>query len=187
MLHTPGFAPPRPLKVPFLIAAGGPRSIAVARKVENDVANTMPIGGFAWSIVLTAGTVLEDGENPRAERSLAAAGHRAAVLLHAGAERGLLDTLLPEQGRQWLSAYDAVPAERRHLAMHSGHLVLVNAYDRPYITGELLAKLGLAQSAAGWRERLAQLEAAGATEVAYQLAGPDIVRELEAFINAARS
>jgi len=97
-----------------------------------------------------------------------------------------LDTLLPEQGRQWLSAYDAVPAERRHLAMHYGHLVLVNAHDRPYITGELLTQLGLAQSAAGWRERLAQLEAAGATEVAYQPAGPDIARELEAFINAAR-
>ena len=187
MLHTPGFAPPRPLEVPFLIAAGGPRGIAVAREVGDGVAGTMPIGGFAWSIVLTAGTVLEDGENPGAERPLAAAGHRAAVLLHAGAERGLLDTLLPEQGRQWLSAYDAVPAERRHLAMHYGHLVLVNAHDRPYITGELLKKLGLAQSAAGWRERLAQLEAASATEVAYQPAGPDIARELEAFINAARS
>jgi 5,10-methylenetetrahydromethanopterin reductase len=130
--------------------------------------------------------VLADGENPGAERPLAAAGHRAAVLLHAGAERGLLDTLLPEQGRQWLSAYEDVPAESRHLAMHYGHLVLVNEHDRPYITGELLTKFGLARSAAGWREHLAQVEAAGATEVAYQPAGPDIARELEAFINAAR-
>src|SRR5215468_468047 len=186
MLHTPGFAPPRPLEVPFLIAAGGPRGIAVAREVGDGVAGAMPIGGFAWGIVLTAGTVLEDGEHPGAERPLAAAGHRAAVLLHAGAERGLLDTLLPEQGRQWLSAYDAVPAERRHLAMHYGHLVLVNAHDRPYITGELLTKLRLAQSAAGWRERLAQLAAAGVTEVAYQPAGPDIPHELETFITAAR-
>jgi 5,10-methylenetetrahydromethanopterin reductase len=30
------------------------------------------------------------------------------------------------------------------------------------------------------------MEEAGATEVAYQPAGPDIARELEAFINAAR-
>jgi 5,10-methylenetetrahydromethanopterin reductase len=186
MLHTPGFAPPQPLEVPFIIAADGPRGIVVAREVGDGVVGTMPIGGFAWSIVLAAGTVLEDGENPGSERPLAAAGHRAAVLLHHGAERGILDTLLPEQGRQWLSAYDAVPAERRHLAMHYGHLVLVNAHDRPYITGELLTKLGLAQSPAGWRERLAQLEAAGATEVAYQPAGPDIARELEAFITAAR-
>jgi 5,10-methylenetetrahydromethanopterin reductase len=146
----------------------------------------MPIGGFAWSITFTYGTVLEDGEDPGAARSLAAAGHGAAVMLHAGAERDLLGTLLPEQGRKWLAAYDAVPAESRHLAMHSGHLVLVNEHDRPYITGELLTKFGLARSAAGWQERLAQLEAAGATEVAYLPAGPDIAHELEAFINAAR-
>ena len=186
MLHTPGFAPPRPLEVPFLIAAGGLKGIAVAREVGDGVAGVMPIDGFTWSIAFAFGTVLADGENPGAERPLAAAGHGAAVMLHASAERSLLDRLLPEQGRQWLSAYDAVPAESRHLAMHSGHLVLVNAHDRPYITGELLTKFGLARSAAGWRERLAQLKAAGATEVAYQPAGPDIARELEAFINAAR-
>ena len=72
-----------------------------------------------------------------------------------GAEYGLLDTLLPEQGRQWLSTYDAVPAESRHLAMHYGHVVLVNEHDRPYVTGALLTHFGLALSAAGWRERLA--------------------------------
>ncbi|HEY5870999.1 MAG TPA: hypothetical protein VI542_36425 [Candidatus Tectomicrobia bacterium] len=70
--------------------------------------------------------------------------------------------------------------------MHYGHLVLVNAHDRPYVTGALLTQLGLALSAAGWRERLAQMEEAGATEVAYQPAGPDIARELEAFITAVR-
>src|SRR6266568_4634000 len=54
------------------------------------------------------------------------------------------------------------------------------------IAGELLTKFGLAQSAAGWREYLAQVVEAGATEVAYQPAGPDIARELEVFISAAR-
>jgi len=49
-----------------------------------------------------------------------------------------------------------------------------------------LTQLGLARSAAGWRERLAQLEAAGTTEIAYQPAGPDIASELEAFIAAVR-
>ena len=82
--------------------------------------------------------------------------------------------------------YEAVPVESRHLAMHYGHLVLVNEYDRPYVTGALLTQLGLAQSAAEWRERLAQLEAAGATEICYQPAGPDMARELEAFITAVR-
>jgi len=186
MLHTPGFAPPRPLEVPFIIAADGPKGIAVAREVGDGVASPMPSGGFAWSIALAFGTVLADGEEADAERPLAAAGHAAAMLLHYSAEHGLLDTLLPEQGRQWLSAYEAVPVESRHLAMHYGHLVLVNEHDRPYVTGALLTQLGLARSAAGWRERLAQLEAAGATEIAYQPAGPDIAHELEAFITAVR-
>lgn len=186
MLHTPGFAPPRPLEVPFLIAAGGPKGIAVAREVGDGVAGAMPIGGFAWSIAFVFGTVLADEEAVDTERPLAAAGHCASLMLHYSAEYGLLDTLLPEQGRQWLSAYEDVPAESRHLAMHYGHLVLVNEHDRPYVTGALLTQLGLALSAAGWRERLAQMEATGATEVAYQPAGPDIARELEAFITAVR-
>ena len=48
MLHTPGFAPPRPLEVPFLIAAGGPKGIAVAREVGDGIfGGAMPMGGFA--------------------------------------------------------------------------------------------------------------------------------------------
>jgi 5,10-methylenetetrahydromethanopterin reductase len=38
----------------------------------------------------------------------------------------------------------------------------------------------------GFGQRLAQLEEAGATEIAFQPAGPDPVRELEAFASAAR-
>src|SRR5215470_1315091 len=90
MLHTPGFAPPRPLAVPFIIAAAGPKGITVAREVGDGVFGAIPIGGFAWSIALAHGTVLEDGEAPGAARPLAAAGHAAAVMLHAAAERGRL-------------------------------------------------------------------------------------------------
>jgi len=76
MLHTPGFAPPRPLEVPFIIAVGGAKGIAVAREVGDGVfGGAMPIGGFPWSIALVFGTVLEGGEEPGAERPLAAAGH----------------------------------------------------------------------------------------------------------------
>ena len=186
MLHPPDFAPARPLEVPFLIAAGGQKGLAVAREVGDGVFSSRPYSGWAWNIVLLAGTVLEDGEDPDTTRPLAAAGHGAAVRLHAGAEHGRLDTRLPVQSRAWLSAYAALPAATRHLAMHTGHLVGVNAYDRPYVNGALLTHFGLALSPTGWRARLAQLEAAGATEVAYQPAGPDIPRELETFMAMAR-
>ena len=69
--------------------------------------------------------------------------------------------------------------------MHDGHLVGVNEHDRPYVNGELLAGHGLAMDRGAWRERLAALAEGGATEVAYQPAGPDIPRELEAFAAAA--
>jgi 5,10-methylenetetrahydromethanopterin reductase len=183
MLHDPGFGPPRPIEVPFLIGVGGPRGTAVARELGEGVfTSRTPAAGFAWSVVLALGTVLEEGEDPGSERALAAAGAAASVGLHYLAEYGQLR----EDARPWLAAYDDLPAEARHLAMHRGHLVSLNERDRPFVTGRLLARMGVALSASGWRERLAGLEAAGATEVAYQPAGPDIPRELEAFARAAR-
>jgi 5,10-methylenetetrahydromethanopterin reductase len=54
------------------------------------------------------------------------------------------------------------------------------------VTGRLLAEQGLALGREAWRERVALLESMGATEIAYQPAGPEIARELEAFASAAR-
>src|SRR5436190_7796944 len=184
MLHSAGFSAERPIEVPFLIGAGGPKGIAVARELGDGVFSPAPIEGFDWSVLLTYGTVLDDGEDPGSERALAAAGHAAAVRLHYGAEYGLLD----ERGEQWLeSAYGDLPEEERHLAMHYGHLVFVHERDRPFVTGDLLESFGLALPRKGWAEQLAGLEEAGVTEVAYQPAGPDIPRELEAFAAAARA
>jgi 5,10-methylenetetrahydromethanopterin reductase len=185
MLHRDGFAPSRPIEVPFLLGVQGPKGVAAAREVGDGAFGApIPVPGFDWSAVLTFGTVLEDGEDPGSERALAAAGHAAGVVLHFAAEFGQLD-LVPG-GRDWAAAYDAIPKQTRHLAMHDGHLVAINEHDRPFITGEVLDTLGMALGPAGWREKLAQLEEAGATEVVYQPAGPDIPRELEAFAAAAQ-
>ena len=181
MLQSPGMAPRRPINVRWLIGAGGPKGIAAARELGDGVFGTAPIEGFAWSACLVLGTVLEEGEDPGSERALAAAGHAGAVALHFAHE---YDLLPPDQLAAWLQAYEEVPEGSRYLAMHYGHLVHVNEHDAPAVNGELLVNFGLAQDAAGWRERLAGLEAAGATEVAYQPAGPDIARELSAFADA---
>jgi 5,10-methylenetetrahydromethanopterin reductase len=185
MLHDGRSAPARPLRVPFVIAAAGPKGIAVARELGDGVFGApAPIGGFAWSVVLTFGTILTDGESPGAARVLDAAGHAASVMFHWAVEHDQLD-LLPN-GREWARAYERVPAAIRHLALHEGHLVAVNDIDRPFVTGELLAAFGAAQPAGAWRERLAALEAVGATEIAYQPAGRDIPGELERFARVAR-
>ena len=186
MLHWPGYGAERPIEVPFVIAAAGPKGIAVAKDLAQGVFGAFePITGFAWSVVLIMGTVLDAGESAGSARALAAAGHGGAVMFHYSLEHGLLDRL-PE-GEAWKQAYDQVPQRTRHLEMHDGHLVGVNARDQPYITGELLATYGMAMDRAAWRERLRAIEAGGGTEVAFQPAGPDIPRELEAFAAAAQS
>lgn len=180
MMHPDGYAPPRPIDVPIVIAAAGPKGIAAAHEIGDGVFGApVPIGGFDWSVVLTFGTVLEDGEDPGAPRVLAAAGHAAPVLFHYALENRQLG-LLPN-GEQWAAAYADVPAKERHLALHDRHLIAINDRDRPFVTGELLAANGFALSRDGWRERVTQLAAMGATEIAFQPAGPDVRRELERF------
>ncbi|HEX4108858.1 MAG TPA: LLM class flavin-dependent oxidoreductase [Solirubrobacteraceae bacterium] len=183
MLHTARCAPPRPIEVPFVIAAAGPKGIAAARDIGDGVFGApMPIGDFDWSVVLAFGTVLRSDEAPGSDRSVAAAGHAAATMFHFGTEHGLLEQLMPgDLAGQWTAAYQAVPEDRRHLEMHRGHLVEVNEVDAPFVSGSLLAGTGLALDREGWRAKLAELEQGGATEVAYQPAGPDIPGELEAF------
>lgn len=182
MLQPAGFGVPRPVDVRFLIGAAGPKGLKVARELGDGVMGTVPVAGFAHSALLTMGTVLDDGESPGSARAMAAAGHGAAVGLHWAMEFAGLDTL--PNGAAWAAAYDDVPARERHLALHEGHLIEVNDRDRPFVTGELLAKRGLALDGAAWRERLAGFAASGVTEVAYQPAGPDIPGELERFIRA---
>jgi len=185
MLQPPGYGAARPITVPFVIAAAGPKGIAAAHEVGDGVfAAPMPIAGFAWSIALTFGTVLAPGESADAPRALAAAGHAAPVLFHFALENRRLD-LLPN-GDAWAAAYADVPAARRHLALHDRHLIAINDRDRPFVTGQLLAAQGLALDAAGWRSRVDMLASLGATEIAYQPAGPDIAGELERFVAAVR-
>ena len=185
MIHPDGFVPARPINVPFVIAAGGPKGAAVAHELGDGVFTaTAPMPGFDWSIQLAMGTVLDEGEDPGSKRVMAAAGHAAGVLMHYGTEHDF--DLVPDAQR-WQAAYADLPLETRHLALHAGHMVEVSERDRPFITGELLVAGGAALSAEGWRAGLAGAEAAGATEIAYQPAGPDIARELEAFAKAASS
>jgi 5,10-methylenetetrahydromethanopterin reductase len=184
MLHPDGYGAPRPLDVPFVIAAAGPKGVATARELAQGVFGSAPIGGFDWSVMLAFGTVLAPGESPGSERALAAAGHGAAVALHAALEFGSLGAL--PNGAEWAAVYEREPECTRHLALHDRHLIAVNARDRAFVTGELLAKMGLALDRAGWRAKLAALEAQGVTELAYQPAGLDVPRELEAMAEAAR-
>jgi len=185
MLHPAGFAPPRPIDVPVLVAADGPRGLTVARELGDGIftAGAMQRTGIPWVARLTFGTVLDDGEDAGSGRALAAAGHAAAVRFHATYERGGIE-LLPDGG-SWKEQVEALPARTRHLSVHEAHLVGLNDLDRPLVTGQMLRDFGLALTAEEFRTRIVQWEREGMTEIAYQPAGPDIPRELRAFAAVA--
>jgi 5,10-methylenetetrahydromethanopterin reductase len=134
--------------------------------------------------MMVIGTVLDDGEDPGSERAIDAAGHAAGLFLHWAVEHGVIDELLGESGHVWAAAYDHIPENVRHIALHDRHLVGVNDIDRPFVSGDVLAATGAALTRDQWRDRFAELEKAGCDYLHFQPAGRDIPRELEAFAGA---
>jgi 5,10-methylenetetrahydromethanopterin reductase len=187
MMHPDGFAPARPIEVPMLVAASGPKGVAAAKAVGDGVffggAPGAAAADFAHVALLSFGTVLDDGEPADSQRVLAAAGHSAAVSLHAMYEWAPDALASVPGGSDWRSMIDDLPAATRHLAVHELHLVGVSEHDRPYLGPALLADVAFTPSQL--RERLDQFAHQGVTEFVYQPAGPDIERELTAFVQAA--
>ena len=184
MMHPQGFGAPRPVRVPVFLGTGGPKGEAVADELADGVLATAPAPGFARCSVLTLGTVLDDEEAPDSERVMAAGGHAAALVYHAMHLAGRAVGL--PGGDRWVLALEAFPERERHLALHEGHLVEANERDRAVITGDTMLRFGVARTAGAWRRHLAEQEAAGATEIAYQPAGPDIAEELRRFMDVTR-
>ena len=189
LLHGPGQAPPRPIRVPIVIGTGGPRGERVARELGDGIFTVVPVAGFAWATLLTFGTVLDPGESLDSERVLLAAGAGAGVVFHraydlpgAPGRPGLGD--LPGGGR-WRAAIEAFPARERHLHTHRGHLTYPNNIDRTVLTGDVIRRFTFTGEPAALRQRIDELAARGVTEIAYQPAGPDIPRELAAFARMA--
>jgi 5,10-methylenetetrahydromethanopterin reductase len=188
MIHPAGFGAARPIEVPFVLGAAGPKGIATAKElgVGVFVAGAAPVAGIEPQPFLFFGTVLDDGEDVGSERVMAAAGHGAAVYWHFMYENRLPMDGLPGAA-EWLAAYADIPEDERHLAIHDRHLIGVNDRDRPLVTPEVLTTMGAAYTPDELRQRLDGLAAGGMTEIAYQPAGPDIPRELEAFAKAVQS
>lgn len=191
MIHPDGYLPARPVDVPILVGADGPKGQQVARDLGDGIfaAGVPPTGSDLpqWRALLLFGTVLEESEPPDTTRVIDAAGHGLAVVFHAMYERGGADAVdgLPG-GALWRESIERVPEERRHLAVHEDHLVKVSERDLPAVraAASMLPSLTFTGSATELRDRLGQLDEIGVTEIAYQPAGPSIERELERFMGA---
>jgi 5,10-methylenetetrahydromethanopterin reductase len=189
MLHGPGQAPPRPIRVPIVVGTGGPKGEAVARDLGDGIFTVVPVPGFSWAALLTFGTVLDPGESVDSERVLLAAGAGAGVVFHRAYDLPGAPgrPRMPELsgGAEWQAAIDAIPECRRHLHTHRGHLTYPNEIDRAVLTGDFIRRFTFTGEPAALRERLRELGSRGVTEIAYQPAGPDIPRELTAFAGMA--
>jgi 5,10-methylenetetrahydromethanopterin reductase len=191
MLHADGFAAPRPVEVPILIAAMGPKGLAAAEELADGVL-VIPAPPLettlGWKTMLLAGTVLEEGEDLSSERVRTAAGPFIAPLYHATYELDGPDAVdrLPG-GREWRLSVEASRDAGRHLEIHKGHLIHLNEHDEAAWTAgawQLLRDFSLTGSRDEIRARIDALEREGVTELAYQAHG-DIPIELERFAEAA--
>ena len=189
MLHWPGQAPARPIDVPWVIGVNGPKGLEVARDLGAGVFTSRPRpgadhGGLPSVTLLGFGTVLDAGETLDSPRVLAAAGPGVSVAYHAFLEQrdGRLSTL--PNAQRFVELVHALPDKTRHLALHEGHLTMVNDIDREVLVGEAMRILPMVATAAELPDRIATLAQSGITEIAFQPMG-DIERELRAFAAAA--
>ena len=184
LIHPDGFSAPRPVEVPILISAMGPKGLEVAHRIGDGVLSvSAPQSGFDWSAVLIYGTVLDDGEDPGSPHAVASAGPGAAVLYHALWEQGMAEAL--PGGEEWQRRVEQFPADERHLRVHERHLVGVNDWDRDVVTGDTIAALTVTGTEAELKGRLDDLVSQGATEIVFHPAGEDLADELARFARAA--
>jgi 5,10-methylenetetrahydromethanopterin reductase len=191
MIHHPDLAPARPIDVPILLSALGPKGREVASEIADGIIIVgNPEGSVAemdWVVQMVNGTVLQDGEDISTPRVKAALGPWGVIAYHGTwqAAGAAVDNL--PLGAEWRAAIEAErPEGERHLAVHEGHVTHVVERDRPVVdaAGDLLAGFGWVGTVDEVRARADAAFAAGATELLYTPAGPDVAGEMEAFASA---
>ena len=183
MLHWPGYTAERPMRIPILISALGPKGQAITTEIADGYigSGTRPTS-MAWNVDMMTGTVLAPGEDPRSTRVVEAIGPWAVLVHHSAHAAGPEVARRLPGGAAWL---DAIAAERpdgqHHLAVHAGHATHLTDRDRATLL-EHAWDLPIARAA--WvgtpteiRERAERAAAAGVTELLFTPCGPDPVGE----------
>ncbi len=189
MCQLERFAPPRPIEVPLLLSALGPKGQALTHEVADGIVTVgFALGGYDWSAQLVVGTVLDPGEAVTSRRVQDAAGPWYAILAHGAWEAAPSAVDGFPGGPQWRTELESMrPEAERHLTVHEGHATTVTDLDRILVeaAGEGVVGLGWVAEADGIRAKIAEAEAAGSTEIIFAPSGPDIERELRVFAEAA--
>jgi len=192
MIHRPELAKARPIGVPILLSAFGPKGLAIAREVADGwMGASPPPERFERAVHMVNGTVLAAGESPASGRVVEAVGPWQAGMYHYLWEKNRDALPSVPGGPAWLATIESErPNEaERHLAVHYGHCTHLNDADRRGLAafGEEIPWHGWVGDAAALRKRAEETAAAGTTELLYTPAGDDPIGEAERFYDAVRS
>jgi 5,10-methylenetetrahydromethanopterin reductase len=186
LMHAPGLALARPIDVALWLSVFGPKGRAIAEQVADGIIGR-PHPDLP-SAIITWGTVLDEGEDPRSARvSAALAPWRVLDWHNAYANGGAASVDALPGGREWREALESLaPEGERHLLTFEGHVTDLTERDRallPHMSAK--AAGGIVGEPDVIATRLSQLGDAGYQEIIYTPTGPDISRELHAFAAAA--
>ena len=191
MIHRPELAKPRPIDVPILLSAFGPKGLAITREIADGwMGVSPPPERFDWAVQMVNGTVLAPGESPTAPRVIDEVGPWMVGAYHLTWETAPENLAGIPGGADWLSQVESERSEReRHLAVHHSHCTHLSTADRKAIAayGTEVPWHGWVGEAEEVRKRAEQAAAAGVTEVLYTPAGDDLLGQAETFYRAVES
>ncbi len=186
ILAADGWLPDRPIDVPFYMAAQGPKARALAKEITDGLISLgAPAAGFETCLVTASGTVLDEGEDVTSPRAATAVRPLIALTYHFRYTTDPESVKALPNGAAWLASVERVDERVRHLSVHRGHSSdIANGHDA-LIDVSAAKQMTFTGTRDELRERLARLEAAGATGVIFGTSGYDVERELRAYAEVA--
>ena len=190
MIPPDGFLPPRPIAVPILVAANGPKGFAVAHELGDGVMTHLR---ELPRVRVVRAARARHGARPGRVAGLRAGASRPPVPRSPScttactrATRSSVETLPGgvRVARRARARSRRTRGTSRPTRITSSR---VTERDRPLLSGEGLTSFTWTGEADVLRARLDATAAAGTTEILYAPIGPDIPRELRAFMAMARA
>ena len=188
LIHREELAIQRPVSVPILLSAWGPKGVAITREIAGGWMGSEPIPeGFDWAVQMVNGAVLAPGETANARTAIEGVGPYHAQIYHDVWESDPASLSEVTGGPEWIAQIESErPPEERHLAVHSGHLSHLSVADRKALEAHD-GEIPWYAWVCGKEETLEKAraaEAGGATELLYLPAGDNLIELAERFHDA---
>lgn len=178
--------PDRPINVPIYMAGQGPKARALAKEITDGLISLRGAAeGFETCLVSTNGTVLDDGEDATSQRAAAAIRPIIALAYHHRYTDDPESVKELPNGAAWLASVERVEENVRHLSVHRGHnFDVANGHDQ-LVDVSNAKQMTFTGTREELRERIALLQAGGATGIIFGTSGYDVERELRAYAEVA--